>query len=45
MIRGSNGRSVYVSSEGAFDADTGEKLSDEELENLSPGGGFYVKKG
>lgn len=44
MIRGSNGRSVYASSEGAFDADTGEKLTDEELRNLSPGGGFNITK-
>jgi len=45
MIRGSNGRSVFVSSEGNYYADTGEKVSDEELENLSPDGGFFVSKG
>ena len=45
MIKGADGRSVFVSSDGAYDADTGEKVSDEELSNLSPGEGININKG
>jgi len=42
LIRGSSGRSVLVTSQGAYDVNTGEKVSDEELANLSPSSGFNV---
>lgn len=49
IIRYSNGRRVKVGSEGVFDLDTQEKLSEEEFQELqnqqkTRGGGFFVNK-